>query len=59
MRNVKRWNNNQIQRWVATSLLQADNKFSRVKEFISMRALVAALEQYTTQEGVDTMQEAA
>jgi len=59
MRNVKRWNNNQIQRWVATSLLQADDKFRKVKEFRSMRALVAALEQYTTQEGVDTMQEAA
>jgi len=59
MRNVRRWNNNQIQRWVATPLLQAENKSSRVKGFRSMRALVAALEQYTTQEGVDTMQEAA
>jgi hypothetical protein len=55
MRNVKRWNNNQIQRWVATSLLQAENKFRRIKGFRSMGVLVTVLEQYTTQKGVDTM----
>ncbi|MDP2883628.1 MAG: transposase, partial [Ignavibacteria bacterium] len=60
MRNVRRWsNNNQIQRWVATSLMQAEKKFRRVKGFRSMSVLVTALEQYTTQKGVDTMQKAA
>jgi transposase-like protein len=60
MRNVRRWsNNNQIQRWVATSLLQAEKNFRRVKGFRSMSVLVTALEQYTTQKGVDSMQKAA
>jgi transposase-like protein len=60
MRNVKRWsNNNQIQRWVATSLLQSENKFRRIRGFKSMSVLVTSLEQYTTQKGVDTKQKAA
>ena len=60
MRNVKRWsNNNQIQRWVATSLMQSENKFRRIRGFKSMSVLVTSLEQYTTQKGVDTKQKAA
>jgi len=60
MRNVKRWsNNNQIQRWVATSLLQAENKFRKIKGFRSMGVLVAALEQYITQKDIDSKQKAA
>ena len=60
MRNVKRWsNNNQIQRWVATSLLHSENKFRRIRGFKSLSVLVAALEQYTTQKEIDTKQKAA
>jgi putative transposase len=60
MRNVKRWsNNNQIQRWVATSLLQSESKFRRIKGFRSMSVLVAALEQYLTKKEIDTKQKAA
>jgi len=51
MRNVKRW--------VATSLLQAEKKFRRVRGFKSMSVLVTALEQYTKQKGIDTMQKVA
>jgi len=60
MKNVKRWsNNNQIQRWVATSLLQAEKKFRRVRGYKSMGVLVPALELYTIEKGIDTMQEVA
>lgn len=45
MRNVKRWRNSkQIQRWTATSLLEAEKRFRKVKGFRSMSVLVAALE---------------
>lgn len=45
MRNVKRWrNSNQIQRWTATSLLEAEKRFRKVKGYRSMVVLVAALE---------------
>ena len=57
MKNVKRWsNNNQIQRWVATSLLQAEKKFRRVRGYKSMGVLVPALELYLIENGIDTMQ---
>lgn len=60
MRNVKRWsNNNQIQRWVGTSLLQSESKFRRIRGYKSMSVLVAALEQYITQKDIDTKQKAA
>jgi len=60
MRNVKRWsNNNQIQRWVATSLLQAEKKFRKVRGCKSMSVLVSALEMYTIQQGIDKMQNVA
>ena len=60
MKNVKRWsNNNQIQRWVATSLLHAKKKFRRVRVYKSMCVLVPALELYTIDKGIDTMKRVA
>jgi putative transposase len=60
MHNVKRWsNNNQIQRWVATSLLQSEIKFRRIRGFRSMSVLVTALEQHLAQRDIDTKQKAA
>jgi hypothetical protein len=45
MRNVKWWrNSNQIHRWTATALIEAERKFRRVKEYRSLPVLVAALE---------------
>ena len=60
MRNVKRWsNNNQIQRWVATSLLQSESKFRRIRGYKSMSVLIAALEQHSAQKDIDSKQIAA
>jgi phytoene dehydrogenase-like protein len=60
MRNVKRWsNNNQIQRWVATSLLQSESKFRRIRGYKSMSVLIAALEQHIAQKDIDSKQIAA
>jgi len=60
MRNVKRWsNNNQIQRWVATSLLQAEKKFRKIRGYKSMGVLKPALELYLIEKGIDKMQSVA
>ena len=60
MRNVKRWsNNNQVQRWTATSLLQAEKKFRKVRGYKSMSVLLPALEMYMLDKGIDTMQRVA
>ena len=44
-RNVKRWRGGQmIQRWVASALLEAEQRFRRVRGYRDMRHLVAALD---------------
>jgi putative transposase len=44
-RNVKRWNGgDQIQRWVAAGLLEAEKKFTRIKGHVSLSFLVDAIE---------------
>jgi len=60
MRNVKRWtNDNQIQRWVATALLQAEKKFRKVRGHKSMSVLVSALETHATMKSIDRKQKVA
>jgi len=60
MHNVKRWsNNNQIQRWVATSLLQAEKKFRKVRGYKSMSVLKSALELYLIEKGIDKINKVA
>ena len=44
-RNVKRWRGGQmIQRWVASALLEAEQRFRRVRGYRDMRHLIAALD---------------
>jgi transposase-like protein len=55
MRNVKSWqNSNQRQRWVATALLEAEQRFRHVKGHKSMPILLNALVAYTQRQGVDS-----
>ena len=43
-RNVKRWRGGQmIQRWVASALLDAEQRFRRVRGHVDMRHLISAL----------------
>ena len=45
MRNVKRWkNSNQIQRWAAGALLDAQGRFNKVQGYKSLAVLTTALE---------------
>lgn len=60
MRNVKRWSNeNQLQRWVATSLLQAEKRFRRVRGYKSMSVLVSALDAHARITAVEREQKVA
>ena len=60
MRNVKRWSNeNQLQRWVATSLLQAEKRFRKVRGYKSMSVLVSALDARTRMNAVGGEQKVA
>lgn len=44
MRNVKRWmNSDQRHRWIATALLQAENRFNKIRGWKSMITLAGAL----------------
>ncbi len=55
MRNVKSWKNtNQVQRWAATALLEAEKKFRHVKGHKAMAILINALATYTKRDAVDT-----
>jgi len=59
MGNVKRWrNSNQIQRWTATALLEAEKRFRKVRGFRSMSVLVTALEN-AYKKGLDQSMKAA
>ena len=50
-RNVKRWRGGQmIQRWVASALLEAQQRFRRVRGYRDMRHLVSALDALTPPE---------
>ena len=60
MQNVKRWrNSSQIQRWTATALLEAENKFRKITGYKSMSVLVAALDKEYRRRTLDTEQLAA
>jgi len=60
MRNVKRWSTeNQLQRWVATSLLQAEKRFRKVRGYKSMSVLVSALDGHTRMKAVEREQKVA
>jgi transposase-like protein len=60
MRNVKRWSTeNQLQRWVATSLLQAEKRFRKVRGYKSMSVLVSALDAHTRMKAVEREQKVA
>lgn len=60
MRNVKSWqSSNQRQRWAATALLEAEQKFRHVKGFKSMALLINALKIYTQQQTVDSLMKIA
>ena len=56
-RNVKRWrNSSQVQRWMATALLEAEKKFRKVRGYRAMPALTNALHRVALQRGVATEQ---
>ena len=60
MHNVKRWrNSSQIQRWTATTLLEAEKKFRKITGFRSMSVLVTALDEEYRRRTLDTKQLAA
>jgi len=55
MRNVKSWqSSNQVQRWTATALLQAEQRFKHVNGYKSMAVLINALENITTRKHIDS-----
>lgn len=55
MRNVKLWqNSNQVQRWTATALVNAEQRFRRVKGHKSMAILINALTTFTKQKNVES-----
>lgn len=60
MRNVKRWTDSkQRQRWTATALLEAEQRFRHVKGYRSMAILVNALTVFSKQSAVDSQEKVA
>ena len=53
-RNVKRWRDgSMVLRWVVTALMEAENKFRRVKGYRDMPHLLAALDATVGIEALD------
>lgn len=59
-RRVKRWKGpDMVRRWVALGVLEAQRGFRRLRGYLGMPILVAALQQGDTNEGVDAKETAA
>lgn len=52
-RNVKRWQNNQVLRWLATGLLEAETRFRRMKDYRQLPLLTQVLVKHVDSEQME------